>query len=164
MDAEQRQLILSIFSRADTLTVATVREDGWPHATVVSFVNDDLDLYFGTAPHSQKIENIARNSRVSATVTPEHETSRPIQAISLAAEAERVTEPGELLKVAGLVLKKFPRQGPAAPASVLEGVAVVRLRPTIVSLLDYSRSFGQTDLIELGDHGASPHDRNERLP
>ena len=164
MELEQRRLILSILRRADTLTVATVREDGWPHATVVSFVNDDLDLYFGTAPHSQKMENIARDSRVSATVTPEHEASKPIQAISLAAEAERVTDPGELLKVAGLVLKKFPRPGPPAPAAVLEGVAVVRLRPTIVSLLDYSRSFGQKDLIELGDRQASPGHRNDRLP
>ncbi|MFA4893431.1 MAG: pyridoxamine 5'-phosphate oxidase family protein [Brevundimonas sp.] len=157
-------MILSILSRADTLTVATVREDGWPQATVVSFVNDDLDLYFGTTFHSQKLENIARDSRVSATVTPEHGPSKPIQAISLAAVAQRVTDPGELLNVAGLVLKKFPRPGPPAPAGVLEGVAVVRLRPTIVSLLDYSRSFGQTDLIELGDRQASPDHRDERLP
>jgi hypothetical protein len=164
LDLEQRELILSILGRADTLTVATVREDGWPQATVVSFVNDDLDLYFGTTFHSQKLENIARDSRVSATVTPEHETSKPIQAISLAAVAQRVTDPGELLNVAGLVLKKFPRPGPPAPAGVLEGVAVVRLRPTIVSLLDYSRSFGQTDLIELGDRQASPDHRDERLP
>jgi len=164
LDLEQRELILSILSRADTLTVATVREDGWPQATVVSFVNDDLDLYFGTTFHSQKLENIARDSRVSATVTPEHGPSKPIQAISLAAVAQRVTDPGELLNVAGLVLKKFPRPGPPAPAGVLEGVAVVRLRPTIVSLLDYSRSFGQTDLIELGDRQASPDHRDERLP
>ena len=165
MELEQRQLILSILRRAATLTVATVREDGWPQATVVSFVNDDLDLYFGTAPHSQKMENIARDSRVSATVTPEHDRSKDIQAISLAAEAERVTDAGELLRVADLVLKKFPRPGPLAPAAVLEGVAVVRLRPTIVSLLDYSRSFGQTDLIELGDSQASPdHRGGDRRP
>ena len=164
MELEQRQLILSILSRADTLTVATVREDGWPHATVVSFVNDDLAIYFGTAPNSQKIGNIARDSRVSATVTPAHEASKPIQAISLAAEAEQVMDAGELLRVADLVLKKFPRPGPTAPAAVLEGVAVVRLRPTMVSLLDYSRSFGQTDLIELGDSEASPDRRDDRLP
>ncbi len=164
MELEQRRLILSILRQADILTVATVREDGWPHATVVSFVNDDLDLYFGTAPHSQKMENIARDPRVSATVTPEHETSKPIQAISLAAEAERVTDPGELLKVADLVLKKFPRPGSPARSAVLEGVVVVRLRPTIVSLLDYSRSFGWTDLIELGDRQASPDHQDDRLP
>ena len=154
MEFEQRQLILSILRRADTLTVATVREGGWPQATVVSFVNEDLDIYFGTAPNSQKIGNISRDPRVSATVTPEHETSKNIQALSLAALAERVSDPAELLKVADLVLKKFPRQRLPARAAVLDGVAVVRLRPTIVSLLDYSQSFGQTDLIELGDSQA----------
>ena len=154
MEFEQRQLILSILRRADTLTVATVREGGWPQATVVSFVNEDLDIYFGTAPNSQKIGNISRDPRVSATVTPEHETSENIEALSLAALAGRVSDPAELLKVADLVLKKFPRQRLPARAAVLDGVAVVRLRPTIVSLLDYSQSFGQTDLIELGDSQA----------
>ena len=154
MEFEQRQLILSILRRADTLTVATVREGGWPQATVVSFVNEDLDIYFGTAPNSQKIGNISRDPRVSATVTPEHETSENIEALSLAALAGRVSDPAELLKVADLVLKKFPRQRFPARAAVLDGVAVVRLRPTIVSLLDYSQSFGQTDLIELGDSQA----------
>lgn len=149
MEPEQRQLILTILGRADTLTVATVREDGWPQATVVSFVNDGLDLYFGTSPHSQKIVNIARDARASATVTPAHETSQDIQALSLAAEAERVTDAGELLRVADLVLKKFPRPGSPAPPAVLEGVAVVRLRPTIVSVLDYRRGFGQTELLDL---------------
>jgi len=85
-------------------------------------------------------------------------------AIDLEPVAQRVTDPGELLNVAGLVLKKFPRPGRPAPAAVLEGVAVVRLRPTIVSLLDYSRSFGQTDLIELGGRQASPDHGDARLP
>ena len=164
MDIEQRSLILSILSKAKTLTVATVREDGWPHATVVSFVNEDLDLYFGTDPQSQKVRNIARDPRVSATVTPPYETSKDIQAISLAAEAERVMDAAELLRVADLVLEKFPRPGRPAPAKALEGVVVVRLRPTLVSVLDYSRTFGQTDLIDLRDDQASPGRRDNRLP
>lgn len=44
MEFEQRRLILSILGQAGTLTLATVREDGWRHTTVVSFVNDDLNL------------------------------------------------------------------------------------------------------------------------
>lgn len=164
MEPEQRQLILSILGRADTLTVATVREDGWPQATVVNFVNDDLGIYFGTAPHSQKIGNIVRDPRVSVTVTPGHETSKDIQALSLAAKAEPVTDAGELSRVADLVLKKFPRQGRPARAAVLEGVAVVRLRPTIVSVLDYSRTFGQTELIDLLAGQASPGLRDNPLP
>jgi nitroimidazol reductase NimA-like FMN-containing flavoprotein (pyridoxamine 5'-phosphate oxidase superfamily) len=164
LEIEQRRLILSILGQAATLTLATVREDGWPHATVVSFVNDDLNLYFGTDLLSQKIRNIARDPRVSATVTPRFETSRDIQALSLAAEAERVTDAAELARVADLVLKKFPRPGRPAPAEVLEGVAVVRLRPTVVSVLDYSETFGQTDLIVLRADPAPSGRRDSRSP
>tara|TARA_R110002124_G_scaffold80698_2_gene213406 strand:+ start:263 stop:757 length:495 start_codon:yes stop_codon:yes gene_type:complete len=164
VEFEQRRLILSILGQAGTLTLATVREDGWPHATVVSFVNDDLNLYFGTDPLSQKISNIVRDPRVSATVTLGFETSRDIQALSLAAEAERVTDDTELARVADLVLKKFPRSGRPAPAEVLEGVAVVRLRPTIFSILDYSKTFGKTDLIDLRADPASPGRRDSRSP
>jgi len=46
---------------------------------------------------------------------------------------------------------------------VLEGVVVVRLRPTIVSVLDYSRTFGQTELIDLRDDQA-PRSRQDNPP
>lgn len=163
MDIEQRGLILSILGRAKTLTLATVREDGWPQATVVSFVNEELNLYFGTDPQSQKITNIGRDPRVSATVTPDYETSNDVQALSLAAEAERVTDDAELLRVAALVLEKFPRPGVPSPTNALEGLAVVRLRPAIVSVLDYAKRFGQSDLIDLRDQN-SPGGRDRRRP
>ena len=101
---------------------------------------------------------------MSATVTPRFETSRDIQALSLAAEAERVTDEAELVRVADLVLKKFPRSGCPAPADVLEGVAVVRLRPTTFSILDYSKTFGQTDLIDLRADPGLPGRRDSRSP
>ena len=130
----------------------------------MSFVNEDLNIYFGTDPQSQKIRNIARDPRVSATVTPDYETSSDIQAISLAAEAERVTDAMELSRVVALVLEKFPRPGHLASTNVLKGLTIVRLRPSIVSVLDYSRKFSQTDLIDLREDRGSPDSRNSRLP
>tara|TARA_R110000787_G_scaffold135945_1_gene248357 strand:+ start:135 stop:440 length:306 start_codon:yes stop_codon:yes gene_type:complete len=101
---------------------------------------------------------------VSATITPRFETSRDTQALSLAAEAERVTDDAELAREADLVLKKFPRPGRPAPAEVLEGVAVVRLRPTVVSVLDQSKTFGETYLFDLRADPASPGRRDSRSP
>lgn len=164
MEVEQRKLILTILGRAKTMTVATLRDDGWPHATVVSFVNEDLNIYFGSDPQSQKISNIARDRRVSATITPDYGTSRDIQAISLAAEAERVTDAEELLLVAGLVLRKFPRPGNFSSETVLDSLAVVRMRPTIVSVLDYSRTFGQTDLVDVRVDQGSPSSKDSPTP
>ena len=54
--------------RFHSWTIATVRVDGFPEATTVSFMNDGLRIYFGTATNSQKARNIAQNDKVSLTM------------------------------------------------------------------------------------------------
>jgi hypothetical protein len=44
-------------------------EDGYPQATTVSYVSDGLTIYFGCGEASQKARNLARNTKVSLTVT-----------------------------------------------------------------------------------------------
>ena len=68
MDPRLKKEILSILDDADDMTIATVREDGYPQATTVSYVNDGLNVYFGCAANSQKARNLARDSKVSLTV------------------------------------------------------------------------------------------------
>ena len=46
MDATIEATILDILSKQTDMTLATIREDGYPQATTVSFVSDDLDIYF----------------------------------------------------------------------------------------------------------------------
>jgi nitroimidazol reductase NimA-like FMN-containing flavoprotein (pyridoxamine 5'-phosphate oxidase superfamily) len=53
MDASMREGILSILDGANDMTIATIRSDGYPHATTVSFASDELDIYFGCAEESQ---------------------------------------------------------------------------------------------------------------
>ena len=52
MDPELSQEIISILDDANDMTIATVREDGYPQATTVSYVNDGLKIYFGCAAAS----------------------------------------------------------------------------------------------------------------
>lgn len=148
MRADQQAQILAILDAANDLTLATLREDGWPQATRVSFVNDRLDIYFGTSATSQKARNIARDGRVSATVNLPYRSWDEIKGLSLAAHAERVTDPAEMQKVAALVLEKFPDVGKYVNDDPIDGLAVFRLRPVVVSILDYSRGFGWTELVE----------------
>ena len=68
MDPALKQEIVAILEEANDLTIATVREDGYPQATTVSYVNDGLTIYFGCAAGSQKAKNIALNPKVSLTV------------------------------------------------------------------------------------------------
>lgn len=147
MDIDQRARILAILESANDLALATLREDGWPQATTVSFVNDGLNVYFGTNAVSQKARNIARDPRVSATLTLAYRTWDDIKGLSLAARAERVGDPLEMQDVAALVLKKFADVGKYVRDDPLDQLAVFRLRPVVFSLLDYSRGFGWTELV-----------------
>ena len=54
MDRETEAFILDLLHRHNVLTLATVREDGWPQATTVGYVHDGLTLYVGCGADSQK--------------------------------------------------------------------------------------------------------------
>jgi nitroimidazol reductase NimA-like FMN-containing flavoprotein (pyridoxamine 5'-phosphate oxidase superfamily) len=47
MDPVLKQKIIAILGDANDMTIATIREDGYPQATTVSYVNDGLIIYFG---------------------------------------------------------------------------------------------------------------------
>ena len=58
MDPALKDEITSILDGANDMTIATIREDGYPQATTVSYVNDGLAIFFGCAAQSQKAKNI----------------------------------------------------------------------------------------------------------
>ena len=147
MRAEQRLAILEILESVSEMTLATLRPDGWPQATVVTFLNDGLQLFFATHPKAQKAANIAHDERVSATITLPGRGPREIHALSLAARAERVTDPGVLAHVERLAARRFP--GSWASNAGFDELAVFRLKPHVISLLDYRKGFGWTELIEV---------------
>ena len=47
MDYALRNQIEAILEKGRDLTLATIRPDGAPQATTVSYVNDGLAVYFG---------------------------------------------------------------------------------------------------------------------
>src|SRR6516165_1867285 len=83
MDSGLQQEILSILKAAGEMTVATVRPDGYPQATMVNYVSDGFVIYFGCAAESQKVRNIACNDKVSLTVTPTHFDWEDIRGLSI---------------------------------------------------------------------------------
>ena len=93
MDARLRDEILSILDRASDMTIATIRQDGYPQATTVSFANDGLDIYFGCSEDSQKARNISRNGKVSLTINLPYANWGEIRGISAGGHAARLTDP-----------------------------------------------------------------------
>jgi pyridoxine/pyridoxamine 5'-phosphate oxidase len=68
MDEALRSKILKVLQRQHFMTVATIRPDGYPQATTVKYIHDDLIVYFATAPTSQKASNIQLNNKVSVAI------------------------------------------------------------------------------------------------
>ncbi|MEZ5956682.1 MAG: pyridoxamine 5'-phosphate oxidase family protein [Hyphomonadaceae bacterium] len=140
----QRQHIASVLDLASDLAIATVRPDGWPQVTTVSFVADGTRIYFGTWAKSQKAQNIARDPRVSITVTAPYTDWGGIRGLSLGGHAVRVTEAAELARVFDLMVNKFPQIGQFLQGDDVE-MALYRVDPQVVSILDYTKGFGHTE-------------------
>jgi nitroimidazol reductase NimA-like FMN-containing flavoprotein (pyridoxamine 5'-phosphate oxidase superfamily) len=131
------------------MTIATVRQDGYPQATTVSYVNDGLKIYFGCAAESQKAKNLARIRKISLTVNLPYASWKEIRGLSIGGSAERVTDPQEMDQVSQLMFEKFPQIAGYAPAE-LEQIVLFRVTPEIISVLDYRKGFGHTDLVKVG--------------
>jgi len=147
MDPGLREEILSILKGAGEMTIATIRPDGYPQATTVNYVSDGLVIYFGCAAESQKVRNITCNDKVSLTVTPPHFNWEDIRGLSVGGRAAPVTDPQEINRVSELMLRKFPQILRYALAGK-KGVFLVRITPEVISVLDYRKGFGHTDLIK----------------
>jgi pyridoxamine 5'-phosphate oxidase-like protein len=152
MKQELQRKMIGILARCMDMTIATTRSDGSPQATVVSFVHDGLLLYFGCGAGSQKAVNISRDPRVSVAMTAPYENWLEIKGLSMAASATEVVVPSELTEVGRLMVQRFPQISAIQPSEAAP-VKLFRVRPTIISVLDYSLGFGHTDLvkIEAGD-------------
>jgi nitroimidazol reductase NimA-like FMN-containing flavoprotein (pyridoxamine 5'-phosphate oxidase superfamily) len=148
MNEEIRTKILSLLDQHRVMTLATLRPDGWPQATTVGYVNDGLTLYFLCGLDSQKAANLARDERVSLTIDHDTPELMAITGLSMAARAQAVTDRAEAEKVLKLLPLKYPEQK-ALPVAMPtpDDVRIFRLTPMVISVLDYSKGFGHTDLV-----------------
>lgn len=145
-----KRRILGIMDGHRSMTVATVRPDGWPQATTVGYANDGLTLYFLCGRDSQKAENLARDDRVSITIDDDTPEVLEISGLSLAAHARPVADRAEAEKAIKLLMSRYPEQKAAnlpEPSVDDHDLAIFRVTPTVVSVLDYAKGFGHTDLV-----------------
>ncbi len=129
------------------MTVATLRPDGWPQATTVGYGSEQLTIYFLCGRDSQKAANLARDDRVSLTIDDDTGQVMAIEGLSMAARAQLVTDPGEAEKALRLMMQRYPPQESPLPAPNAADLRIYRVTPVVISVLDYSRGFGHTDLV-----------------
>lgn len=146
---ELREKILDILARHENMTIATLRPDGFPQATTVGYASDGLTIYFGCGAQSQKAKNLARDPRVSAAIDKDHDYWMEIEGLSLAGTAHRVNDAAELARVAQLFHAKFPQLAEFSTDPF--DMVLFRVTPTVISVLDYSKGFGHTDLVTVNE-------------
>lgn len=145
MESETRRDIIEIFEKGRDLTLATVREDGAPQATTVSYVSDGLSLYFGCGRTSQKAANLARDDRVSLTIDLPYTVWSEIRGVSLFGRARPIVDPGPREATGRLFRERFDEM--AGLEDIPETLALFCITPQIISLLDYRQGFGHTVLV-----------------
>ena len=148
MDEDVRKKILDLLDQHRNMTIATLRPDGWPQATTVGYVSDGLVLYFLCGKDSQKAANLDRDDRVSLTI--DHDTAElmAITGLSMAGRAQTVTDRREAERVLKALPSKYPAQTSLPVAMPTpDDVRIYRVTPTVISVLDYTKGFGHTDLV-----------------
>jgi nitroimidazol reductase NimA-like FMN-containing flavoprotein (pyridoxamine 5'-phosphate oxidase superfamily) len=143
---------IQILDENRLMAIATLRPDGWPQTTMVGYANEDILLYFAISRSSQKFANIARDSRVSIVVGRDFHDPATIRALSIAARADEVRDARQRERALDLLLARHPGlQKLERPRP--EHSAVMRANPEIITILDYSKGFGHSDLLTVGPGG-----------
>jgi nitroimidazol reductase NimA-like FMN-containing flavoprotein (pyridoxamine 5'-phosphate oxidase superfamily) len=111
-------------------------------------VNDGLVIYFLCGLESQKARNLARDDRLSLTIDHDTADLMAITGLSMAARAQAITDRAEAEKVLRMLPLKYP-DAPPLPMKMPspEEVCLFRVTPMVISVLDYSKGFGHTDLV-----------------
>jgi nitroimidazol reductase NimA-like FMN-containing flavoprotein (pyridoxamine 5'-phosphate oxidase superfamily) len=149
MDETLGRKIRELLDGHRIMTLATLRPDGWPQATTVGYASEGLTLYFLCGKESQKAANLARDDRVSLTIDRDTPQVMEISGLSMAARAQRVHDPLQGEKALRMLMQKYPPQKTPMPIKMPEpaDVAIFRVVPEVISVLDYTKGFGHTDLV-----------------
>jgi general stress protein 26 len=148
MDEALRSKILEVLRHHHMMTLATIRPDGYPQATTVNYIHDDLTLYFATDATSQKAGNIKLNNKVSVAIASEAQDFYKLRGLSMSGTATRI---GEKKKVEELSLRLFqalPQSKRYVPESP-KRLTVYEITPVAIALVDYTSGFGKSYLVEL---------------
>ena len=148
MTPSAKRFILGQLEIHRNMSLATVRPDGYPQATMVAYANDGLELYFACERTSQKVRNLRRSPKVSLTISKDWADWRKITGLSMGGSARILEGPADIGRAYALLARKF-KEMKGLSARDLAATAFVRVRPKVVSMLDYRRGFGWTKQVRV---------------
>lgn len=142
---ELKANVLALLDENRVMCIATLRSDGWPQATMVGYVHDDMKLYFAVARASQKLSNIQRDPRVSIAIG--HDAPDRIRGLSMSAKVTEVTDVEEVRRLNAVLHDRYPEQSIFAPREA--SAALLKATPHVISIIDLPRDSGQPQLVTL---------------
>ncbi len=175
MTKKTKNLILRLLDEHRVMSLATNRPDGWPQVTLVGYVNDGFLLYCFIADNSQKHANVIRDPRVSAAIGDDASHPLDLKGLSLAGRAAIVTDAKEFAYIGRLRLKRYPEYAATPRSTPGDGVmariegkptagpaVLLRIAPEILSVSDYSKGFGHSDLVTFSERDLDVHVQSQR--
>ena len=148
MTPSNKRFILEQLKANRIMSLATVRPDGYPQATTVTYANDGLTLYFACDRNGQKVRNLRRSSKVSLTINKDTANWKKITGLSMGATAKVLERPADTKRALALLSRKFKDMKGLSEEDLAE-TAFVRVQPKVISMLDYRREFGWTKLVRV---------------
>jgi nitroimidazol reductase NimA-like FMN-containing flavoprotein (pyridoxamine 5'-phosphate oxidase superfamily) len=143
-----QQPAIDILNANRIMTIATVRPDGWPQATIVGYANEGWSLYFLIYRDSQKFANIVRDNRVAITVGCEPSEIQQIKAVYAGCNALELTDLADRSRAWNLLAERHPNLTDLAPPQNAD-VATMVAHCRHVSILDYTKGLGHTESISI---------------
>lgn len=149
MNESTQTQIAEIMREAKDMTLATVRPDGFPQATTISYANDGTTIYAGIGKESQKADNIRHCDKVSLTINLPYTDWLHIKGLSMAGHAEILQAPAEIAHAVACLRGRYPQLNQWVPTNLAEDIALLKIVPLMVTVLDYQEGFGHTEQVSM---------------
>ena len=142
------QPAITILNANRVMTIATVRPDGWPQATIVGYANEGFRLYFLIYRNSQKFGNIDRDPRVAITVAHEPRELCEAKAVYAGCSVRELTDAMERRHAWRVLADRHPNLSDLTPPESSD-IATMAADCHYVSVLDYTEGLGHTETLTL---------------
>lgn len=147
------QPAITILNANRLMAISTIRPDGWPQTTVVSYANRGFEIYFLIFRASQKYANIQQDNRISIAVAPEPERVEQLKAVYAGAIAQEIRVSEERDQAWKLLMERHSSL-PGFKIPEAEQAVFMRASCKHVSVLDFSRGPGHREQLTVDDNGA----------
>jgi len=146
-----REAIVSYLDEHRHCALATVTPEGNAHISTVSYVNQGLEIYFMTDPGSRKAKNIEARPTIAIAVGEDYLDWDEIRGVHLTGAVEWIHNETELKKVQKMFAEKFPQVHKYLNAYgvTIDIIPFLKITPTEIDYLDYSKGFNHWDTLAL---------------